>query len=327
MLHDVKADGYGLDALWNDDFHHAAVVALTGRREAYYTDYRGTAQEFVSLTKWGFLFQGQRYKWQRARRGTPALGLAPQRFITFLENHDQIANAPSGRGERLHQSSHPAAYRAMTAFWLLSPGTPMFFQGQEFASTAPFFYFADHQGTLGESVAKGRGAFMQQFRSAEARRDFLRSLPNPTEGETFRRSVLNDDERLANRRAFEFHQDLLRLRRDDPVIGGRPFVDGAVLAEHAFVLRLWAVDPRDTGPSSSSSVSPGDRLLVVNFGGETILDPAPEPLLAPPRDRRWGIHWSSEDPMYGGGGTAPLDTYENWRLPAFTTVLLTPEPA
>jgi len=69
--------GYGLDGLWNDDFHHSAIVAMTGRNEAYYTDYRGSPQEFVSAAKYGFLFQGQRYKWQKQRRGTPARALGP----------------------------------------------------------------------------------------------------------------------------------------------------------------------------------------------------------------------------------------------------------
>ncbi|MFP3632296.1 malto-oligosyltrehalose trehalohydrolase, partial [Burkholderia sp. SIMBA_045] len=85
--------GCGLDALWNDDFHHAAQVALTGRNEAYYTDYRGTPQELLSATKHGFLYQGQWYRWQGKRRGSPAYGLPRPAFVTFLQNHDQIANS------------------------------------------------------------------------------------------------------------------------------------------------------------------------------------------------------------------------------------------
>ncbi len=83
--------GYGMDALWNDDFHHSAMVALTGRNQAYYTDYLGSPQEFISAAKWGYLFQGQRYKHQKQRRGTPCLDLKPQAFVTFIQNHDQIA--------------------------------------------------------------------------------------------------------------------------------------------------------------------------------------------------------------------------------------------
>src|SRR5262249_11596365 len=90
--------GDGLDAQWNDDFHHAAVVALTGRAEAYYSDYQGTPQELVSAIKWGFLFQGQYHSWQRQRRGSPTFGLPAAAFVTYLENHDQVSN--SARGDR-----------------------------------------------------------------------------------------------------------------------------------------------------------------------------------------------------------------------------------
>src|SRR5439155_8603925 len=92
--------GYGLDALWNDDFHHSAMVALTGRGEAYYTDTRGEPQELVSAAKYGYLFQGQYYYWQRQSRGRPAWGLPASAFVVYLQNHDQVAN--SARGLRGH---------------------------------------------------------------------------------------------------------------------------------------------------------------------------------------------------------------------------------
>jgi len=117
------AGGYGLDALWNDDYHHTASVALTGRREAYYTDYTGSAQEFVSSAKYGYLYQGQRYAWQDQPRGTPALDLPGTAFVHFLENHDQVAN--SAFGKRLHQVASPGRLRALTALTLLGPATPI----------------------------------------------------------------------------------------------------------------------------------------------------------------------------------------------------------
>jgi 1,4-alpha-glucan branching enzyme len=92
----------------------------------------------LSTAKWGFLYQGQRYSWQRKRRGTPTRGLAAHRFVTFLENHDQVANASNLRGERLREHASSGMYRAMTALWLLSPSTPLLFQGQEFGSSSPF---------------------------------------------------------------------------------------------------------------------------------------------------------------------------------------------
>ncbi|HEV7393559.1 MAG TPA: alpha-amylase family glycosyl hydrolase, partial [Burkholderiales bacterium] len=140
LLEPRDRGGYDLDALWNDDFHHSARVALTGRTEAYYSDYRGTPQEFVSAAKLGFLYQGQYYSWQKQARGSPTIGLAPERFITFLQNHDQVAN--STRGLRLHRLTSPGRCRAATALLLLAPQTPLLFQGQEFAASSPFLYFA-----------------------------------------------------------------------------------------------------------------------------------------------------------------------------------------
>ncbi|MGC8495009.1 MAG: hypothetical protein ACP5SH_25085 [Syntrophobacteraceae bacterium] len=111
---------------------------MTGRNEAYYTDYLGKPQEFISMAKYGYLYQGQRYTWQKKRRGTPGLRLAPAKFVTYIQNHDQIANSSSG--ERAQFMTSPGRLKAMTALMLLGPGTPMLFQGQEFASSSPFHF-------------------------------------------------------------------------------------------------------------------------------------------------------------------------------------------
>src|ERR1700730_348991 len=136
-----REGGDDLDGVWNDDLHHSAFVALTGRREAYYTDYLGAPQEFISAAKYGYLFQGQPYSWQQAPRGTFALGSPPEAFVAFLENHDQVANTIAG--ERVRFETSPGRYRAMTALLLLGPWTPLFFQGQEFGASSPFVYFSD----------------------------------------------------------------------------------------------------------------------------------------------------------------------------------------
>ena len=163
IVRPVEQGGYGLDALWNDDFHHSAMVALTGRNEAYYTDYHGTPQELISAVKYGYLYQGQHYSWQKQRRGTPALDLAPSVFVSFIQNHDQVAN--TARGERVHTQTSPGRYRAMTALMLLAPATPMLFQGQEIAASAPFLYFCDHDPELASMVKAGRTEFLRQFPS------------------------------------------------------------------------------------------------------------------------------------------------------------------
>jgi maltooligosyltrehalose trehalohydrolase len=313
LVRPPEAGGYGMDALWNDDLHHSAMVALTGKNEAYYTDYNGSPQEFISAVKWGYLFQGQRYKWQKQRRGTPSLDIKPASFVTFIQNHDQIAN--SARGLRAHALTSPGRYRAMTALLLLAPGTPMLFQGQEFASSSPFLYFADHKPELARLVAKGRGEFLEQFKSI-AQAEVKACLSDPGDKTTFERSKLDLTEREQHAEAYALHKDLLELRRRDPTFRAqRPRgVDGAVLGPEAFVLRFFGDD------------SLGDRLLLVNFGPDLHLDPAPEPLLAPPEGALWAILWSSESPRYGGCGTPPLDTEDNWRLPGHAAVVMAPQP-
>jgi maltooligosyltrehalose trehalohydrolase len=315
ILRPLEDGGYGFDALWNDDFHHAATVALTGRREAYFQDYLGTAQEFLSMAKWGFLYQGQYYSWQRQRRGTSTRGLQPHQFVTFLENHDQVANALTLNGERVRERSSPGMYRALTALWLLSPGTPMFFQGQEFGSSSPFLYFADHGGALGDAVRRGRAGFMRQFRSV-ASRGTDDALPDPASNETFLRCILRDDERTVDGDATRLHRDLLHLRREDPVFRQRPvrdWMDGAVLSTRAFLMRWFAVDGRD-------------RLIVVNLDVDLRFEPAREPLLATPAGTTWTILWSSEDPAYGGAGTSPLEQEDGWSIPGQATVVLGARP-
>jgi maltooligosyltrehalose trehalohydrolase len=136
LMRPPEERGYGLDGLWNDDFHHSAMVALTGHNEAYYADYLGRPQELISAAKRGYLYQGQYYRWQKKRRGTPTGRIKPAAFVNYLQNHDQIAN--NGRGWRVHRMTDPGLYRAITALFLLSPQTPMLFQGQEFGASSPF---------------------------------------------------------------------------------------------------------------------------------------------------------------------------------------------
>jgi maltooligosyltrehalose trehalohydrolase len=303
-----EAGGYGGDALWNDDFHHTACVALTGRNEAYYTDYLGAPQELISAVRFGFLYQGQRYKWQKKRRGTPALDFRPEQFVNYIENHDQVAN--SGRGERLGRRTSPGRLRAMTTLLLLSPGTPMLFQGQEFAASAPFLFFADHHPELARAVRRGRHEFLSQFRSL-ARPEMEPLLEDPGDLSAFSRSRLDLGERRAHEPVYRMHKDLLRLRRTDPVFSAQIRPEGAVLGPEAFLLRF----PGRQG---------NDRLLIVNLGRDLHLDPAPEPLLAPSEGTAWETLFSTEDPCYGGSGTFPPDSGENWRIPGHAAVVLEP---
>jgi maltooligosyltrehalose trehalohydrolase len=308
LIRSEKEGGYGFDGLWNDDFHHSAAVALTGSREGYFADYLGSPQELLSALKYGFLYQGQWYSWQKQRRGTSTLGLNPAAMVTFLQNHDQIAN--SGRGWRIHKLCSYGQYKAMTAVCLLGPGTPMLFQGQEFAASSPFVFFADHDGDLAEKVRAGRADFLHQWRS---RATGQLTFDDPCSRETFEKCKLDLSERGKHAETCALHRDLLQLRKSEAVFSrqDRQF-DGATLAPETVVARFFSEGYRD------------DRLLVVNLGVELHLNPSPEPLLGPPRDTVWEIQWSTEDPRYGGNGTAPLDSELNWIIPAHAAVVLRP---
>jgi maltooligosyltrehalose trehalohydrolase len=299
--------GYGLDGMWNDDFHHVARVAMTGHNEAYYSDYKGSPQEFVSAAKYGFLYQGQWFSWQKKHRGSPAFALNPDQFVTFLENHDQVAN--SLRGLRPHQLAGPGRVKALTSLWLLMPGTPMLFQGQEFAASAPFLYFAEHNPELAKLVAKGRKEFLQQFKTI-ACPEADPYVREPAAEETFLACKLDWAEHERNSEILDFHRELLKLRREDPVFGKprRGGLDGAVLGPEVFALRYFGEGD-------------GDRLVIVNLGVDSELRPWPEPLLAPPHDSEWKLIFSSESPCFGGCGTAPFGGEGNWLVPGHCTVV------
>src|SRR6266403_1094869 len=302
--------GDDLDAVWNDDFHHSAVVALSGRREAYYTDYLGSPQEFISAAKYGYLFQGQPSVWQEAPRGTPTFGAPPEAFVAFIENHDKVSN--TAKGERLRFQTSPGRYRAMTALLLLGPWTPLLFQGQEFGASTPFIFFTDvGDGQMREAIRTGRFGFLSQFPSL-ATKEVQERLPVPSDPTSFVSCKLDFSERQKNQELYDLHVDLLRLRREDSRFREQTTngVDGAVLGPSSFLLRYFSEDNRD------------DRLLVVNFGESRELNPIPEPLLAPPLGLEWETIWSSESARYGGSGTATVATQDNWTLPAEATVAL-----
>lgn len=304
-----EAGGHGLDAIWNDDWHHSAHVAGGGRGEAYYRDYQGTARELLAALKHGFLYQGQWYSWQRQRRGTPALDLPPHQFVIFLENHDQVSN--SMHGHRLHELTSPGLWRTLTAVTLLAPQTPMLFQGQEFAASTPFLYFADHQPELAALVRKGRHQFLRQFPSIDTPAG-ARELADPSDLATFGRCKLDLGERAKHHAAYQLHRDLLRLRREDPTVAAPERFDGAVFNDRAFFVRYF-------------SAAGDDRLLLVNLGPDLQVNPCPEPLLAPVARAGWRVVWTSEAVAYGGHGIAHPDTDAGWLVPGPAAVLLAPD--
>jgi maltooligosyltrehalose trehalohydrolase len=200
----------------------------------------------------------------------------------------------------------------VTALLLLGPWTPLLFQGQEFGASTPFMFFTDTgDGRMREAIRKGRFEFLAQFPSL-ASDEVQKRLPVPSNPEVFAGSKLDFAERQKNKRFYDMHIDLLRLRREDSrfreqKLGG---VDGAVLGTKSFVLRYFSDGNSD------------DRLLVVNLGERRALAPVPEPLLAPPLGLEWETLWSSESTRYGGPGVVTVATQDSWILPAEAAVAL-----
>ena len=310
MTRPQNEGGQGLDGMWNDDFHHSAIVALTGQNVGYFSDYSGKPQEFISAAKYGFLYQGQALSWRKALRGTPTFGLSAKAFVCFIENHDQIAN--TGRGDRPRFQTSPGRYRAITALLLLGPWTPLLFQGQEFGASSPFLFFADvGDAAVRDAIRKGRAELLAPFLSL-TEKETLRRLPAPDTPEAFSSCQLDFSEREKNRKLYNLHIDLLKLRREDSQfrLQGSEGIDGAVLGSAGFVLRYF-------------SERNDDRLLVVNFGERHVLHPASEPLLAPPPGRKWEAFWHSNSPRYGGADDVATATPEQWILPAESAVAFT----
>jgi maltooligosyltrehalose trehalohydrolase len=231
--------GWGLDAIWADDFHHAMRRLLTGDHEGYFEDFRGTAAEAAEILEHGWLYRGQHSAFRAAPRGTPTDGLPLDRFVIGIQNHDQIGNR--ALGDRLHHRADLATYRAASALLLLAPETPLLFMGQEWAASSPFQYFTDHYGDLGEAVSRGRRAEFAAF-SAFAGSGASNAVPDPQSLATFRRSQLDWDElgREPHRSTWRLYRDVLALRRSEKALGveqehvrAAPHGDDTVLLERS----------------------------------------------------------------------------------------------
>ena len=254
-------------AQWNDDWHHAAHVLVTGETDGYYVDYaaRPVAHLARALAE-GFAYQGEPSTHRKgAARGEPSAALPPLAFVPFLQNHDQIGNR--ALGERLAALADPAGLRLATAVLLLAPSVPLLFMGEEFAASAPFLFFCDFHGPLAEAVRDGRReefAAFGPFRDPDARA----RIPDPGADETFVRSKLDWQEAAGGEhaRALAHYTRLLGLRRDRLV----PHLAGTAFAARFEVLgdAALAVDWR---------LGDGARLhLRANFSAQPRRDvPAP----------------------------------------------------
>lgn len=196
------------DAQWNDDFHHAAHVILTGERTSYYADYPDAVGSLARTLCEGFAYQGEHSAHRGGPRGESSAALPPQAFVNFLQNHDQVGNR--ARGERLSQLAPVDALRALTAILLLAPSPPMLFMGEEYAAGTPFLYFCDFGPELAAQVSAGRRREFEDFHAGHA----IEEVPDPGAAATFGTSILDWSEAAAepHDEILAFHQHLLALR-------------------------------------------------------------------------------------------------------------------
>jgi maltooligosyltrehalose trehalohydrolase len=204
--------GYGLDAQWNDDFHHALHALLTGERDGYYADFGRIGDVATALTQ-GYVFAGRYSAFRGRSHGRPPTGVSGSALVGFLQNHDQIGNRAFG--ERSSQLMTPGQLAIGAALVLTAPSVPMLFQGEEWGASTPFQYFTAHEDArLAQAVRDGR------------RREFARfdwspdEVPDPQDEATFLRSRLdwNERTRSPHRELLAWHRDLIALRRRTPAL-------------------------------------------------------------------------------------------------------------
>jgi maltooligosyltrehalose trehalohydrolase len=213
-----QAFGWGLDAVWADDFHHQVRRAVAGDRDGYFRDYSGSTRDIAATVCRGWFFSGQYSEHHGAPRGSDATGVPPQRLVYCLQNHDQIGNR--ALGDRLHHQIDLAAFRAASALLLMVPQTPLLFMGQEWAATSPFLYFTDHHAELGRLVTEGRRREFGSF-AAFADEAARAAIPDPQAADTFLASRLDWRERGTEPHAsmLRFYAALLSFRRRELAAG------------------------------------------------------------------------------------------------------------
>ncbi len=210
LIRPVEIGGFGLDAQWNEDFHHALHAALTGESDGYYADFGSLRHLAKALTR-GFAYDGAYSRYRRRAHGRPATGLPGRRFVGCLQNHDQVGNRAIG--ERSSHLLSPGLLKVGAALVLTSPFVPMLFQGEEWAATSPFLYFTDHRDPeLANAVRKGRREEFAAFGWDPE------SIPDPQSADSFERSRLDWDEpsRPAHAEILAWHHALIALRRGHP---------------------------------------------------------------------------------------------------------------
>ncbi len=215
IIRPVDQGGYGLDAVWADDFHHQVRRLIAGDDDGYFRDFSGTPEDLLQTMQQGWFYTGQHSVHRNRTRGTPTEAIPPQRFVHCIQNHDQVGNR--AHGDRLNFNIDLAVYRALSAWLLLSPATPLLFMGQEWAATTPFCFFTDHPEALGKKVTRGRRQEFMQFAAFHDPKK-RSTIPDPQAVETFTKSKLDWQEPESEPHAgiVRLYRAALALRRNHP---------------------------------------------------------------------------------------------------------------
>jgi maltooligosyltrehalose trehalohydrolase len=232
----TDAGGWGLDSVWNDDFHHALHVLLTGEQTGHYEDFHGI-EDLAQAFREGFVYSGQYSKYRGRRHGNSSEGIPGEGLIVFAQNHDQVGNRLLG--DRLAQTASFEQLKLAAGTVLLAPYLPLLFMGEEYGEIAPFQYFVSHgDPALVEAVRKGRAEEFARFRWGG-------EIPDPQSEETFRRAKLSWELRNQGRHGvlLDFYRELLRMRREIPALAQLDKKCTEVTAfpcENALLVRRWS---------------------------------------------------------------------------------------
>jgi maltooligosyltrehalose trehalohydrolase len=271
--------GFGLDAQWNDDFHHALRVVLTGEANGYYQDY-GELQQLAKAFREGFVYAGQYSEYRRRRHGNSSVHIPAPQFVVFAQNHDQVGNRMLG--ERLNQLISFEGLKLAAGTVLLSPFLPLLFMGEEYGETAPFPYFISHHDEpLVEAVRLGRREEFAAFA-------WQGEPPDPQAESTFQSAKLNHDRRQEenHRILWQFYQELIHLRKTLPALSHLSKRDMAVYEteqDQTLCVRRWHAEQ--------------EVLLVLHFGRLQASVRVPAPV------GRWHKRLDSADERWQGPGS------------------------
>ena len=249
--------GWGFDGVWSDDFHHVLRRMTAGDKESYFADYAGTAPELAEVIRSGWLFSGQHSAHFGRGRGTPATQVPMYRFISCLQNHDQVGNRPLG--DRMHAGISPEQWRTASVVLMAAPLTPLLFMGQEWAASTPFNYFTDLEPGLGRDVTRGRReefASWSEFSGPGA----TDRIPDPQAEATFLASKLRWAEtgHPEHARALALYRQLLALRREHQALAAADANTGEALATDDESIVIRRSDAGETFWIVARFKSPGD---------------------------------------------------------------------